>query len=222
MLYEVVVNDWGEITYVPTTLSNLCLVAIIVLLLAAAFYFARRHNAKTKLPVVQLTCCASAIALGTILSNIKLFSFPTGGSITLLSMLVICLPGYWFGLGAGIMTGIAYGVLQMLIDPYILFPAQLIVDYLLAFGALGLSGLFSNKKNGLIKGYLAGILGRFVFAVISGWIFFGMYAWEGWNPLPYSIVYNGIYIFSEAAVTVLIIALPPVKKALGQIRGAMN
>lgn len=235
MLYEVVVNDWGETTYVPTTLGNLCLVAIIVLLLAAAFYFARRHNGKTagpdltaaslknrRLTVVQLTCCASAIALGTILSNIKLFSFPTGGSITLLSMLVICLPGYWFGLGAGIMTGIAYGVLQMLVDPYILFPAQLIVDYLLAFGALGLSGLFSNKKNGLIKGYLVGTLGRFVFAVISGWIFFGIYAWEGWNPLPYSIVYNGIYIFSEAAVTVLIIALPPVKIALGQIRGAVN
>jgi len=234
MFYEVVVNDWGETTYVPTTLGNLCLIATIILLLLAAILFARRRanavgsdlpaasNKNRRLTVAQLTFCAAAIALGTILSNIKLFSFPTGGSITLLSMLVVCLPGYWFGPGAGIMTGIAYGVLQMLVDPYILFPAQLAVDYLLAFGALGLSGLFCNKKNGLIKGYLAGILGRFVFAVISGWIFFGMYAWEGWNPLPYSIVYNGIYIFSEAAVTVLIIALPPVKKALGQIKGVMG
>lgn len=225
MFYEVVVNDWGETTYVPTTLGNLCLIAIIVLLLAATLFFARCHTAAAKgrrLTVVQLTVCAAAIALGTILSNIKLFSFPTGGSITLLSMLVVSLPGYWFGLGAGIMTGIAYGVLQMLADPYILFPAQLIVDYLLAFGALGLSGLFSNKKNGLIKGYLAGIFGRFVFAVLSGWIFFGMYAWEGWNPLPYSIVYNGIYIFSEAAVTVILLALPPIKNALGQIRTGLK
>lgn len=177
-------------------------------------------NSKSRrLTIAQLTCCAAAVALGTILSNIKLFSFPTGGSITLLSMLVICLPGYWFGLGAGLMTGAAYGVLQLLIDPYVLFPAQVIVDYLLAFGALGLSGLFSNKKNGLIKGYLAAILGRYFFSVLSGWIFFGMYAWEGWHPLPYSIVYNGIYIFSEAAVTVLLLALPPVKKVLMQVRG---
>ena len=239
MLYDVVVNDWGETTYVPTTLGNLCLFLIILALLFAALLFARRHSIANrtasgssdsnpdltsvqtenrKLTVTQLTCCAAAIALGTVLSNIKLFSFPTGGSITLLSMLVICLPGYWFGLGAGIMTGIAYGILQMLVDPYILFPAQLVVDYLLAFGALGLSGLFCNKKNGLIKGYIAGILGRFTFAVLSGWIFFGMYAWEGWAPLPYSLAYNAIYIFSEAAVTIIIISLPPVKKALLQLK----
>lgn len=223
MFYDVVVNDWGETTYVPTIPGNLCLVAIILLLLLAALYFARLHTAKRnttiasrqhRLSVSQLACCAAAIALGTVLSNIKLFSFPTGGSITLLSMLVVCLPGYWFGAGAGIMTGVAYGVLQMLIDPYILFPAQLIVDYLLAFGALGLSGIFAGKKNGLIYGYITGILGRYLFAVISGWIFFGMYAWEGWSPLPYSLAYNAIYIFSEAAVTIIIILLPPVKKAI--------
>ena len=227
MLYELVVNEWGETTYVPTTLGNICLFVIILVLLFTAFLFAclrsSKHAAlalqrKRRLTIAQLTCCAAAVALGTILSNIKLFHFPTGGSITLLSMLVICLPGYWFGLGAGIMTGIAYGVLQMLIDPYILFPAQLVVDYLLAFGALGLSGLFCNKRNGLIKGYLTAVSGRYLFAVISGWIFFGMYAWEGWAPLPYSLVYNAIYIFSEAAVTIVIILLPPVKKALLQMK----
>ena len=67
-------------------------------------------------------------------------------------MLVICLPGYFFGLGAGLMTGVAYGILQLLIDPYVLYPMQLVVDYLLAFGALGLSGLFTNARYGLIKG----------------------------------------------------------------------
>ena len=159
-----------------------------------------------------------AIALGTVLSNIKLFEFPNGGSITLLSMLVICLPGYFFGLGAGLLTGVAYGVLQLLIDPYVLYPMQLVVDYLLAFGALGLSGLFTNAKNGMIKGYITAVLGRFVFAVISGWIFFGSYAWEGWDPLPYSLAYNAIYIFSEAAITVIILMLPAIKKALASIK----
>ena len=212
MFYEVVVNDWGETTYVPTTLGNICLVIVILALLGIAMCFIRRRS--KKLTVKQLAFCAVAIALGTVLSYIKVFSFPTGGSITLLSMLIVCLPGYWFGVGAGIMTGVAYGVLQMLIDPYILFPLQLVIDYLLAFGALGLAGLFARRKGGLIPGYITGVLGRYVFAVLSGWIFFGMYAWEGWNPLLYSLVYNGIYIFAEGIVTVVILLLPPVKKAM--------
>jgi len=212
MFYEVVVNDWGETTYVPTTLGNICLVIVILALLGIAMCFIRKRS--KKLTVKQLAFCAVSIALGTALSYIKVFSFPTGGSITLLSMLIICLPGYWFGVGAGIMTGVAYGVLQMLIDPYILFPMQLVMDYLLAFGALGLAGLFVKRKHGMIPGYITGVLGRYVFAVLSGWIFFGMYAWEGWNPLLYSVVYNGIYIFAEGLVTIVILLLPPVKKAM--------
>lgn len=171
-----------------------------------------------KVTVKQLVFCAVAIALATVLSNIKLFKFPTGGSITLLSMLIISLPGYWFGLGAGLITGVAYGILQLIIDPYVLFPLQLIVDYILAFGAFGLSGIFSNAKYGLIKGYVAAVLGRFIFATISGWIFFGEYAWEGWNPLVYSLVYNAIYIFAEAAVTIIILLLPPVKDAMARVK----
>ncbi len=233
MLYNVVVNDWGETTYVPTTLGNTLLVIVLIALLAAAVFFARmqmKKNAastdsgsdvkmnRSKLTVKQLAFCAMAIALGTVLSNIKLFHFPTGGSITLLSMLVICLPGYWFGLGAGIATGVAYGVLQLLIDPYVLYPMQLIVDYILAFGALGLSGLFSNAKSGLIKGYIASVIGRYVFAVISGWIFFGAYAWDGWDPLPYSLAYNAIYIFAEAAVTVVILSIEPVRNLFKKLK----
>lgn len=216
MFYEVVVNDWGETTYVPTMPGNICLAAIVIALLFGASCFIKKKS--KKLSAKQLAVCATAIALGTVLSNIKLFTFPMGGSITLLSMLVICLPGYWFGPGAGILTGVAYGVLQMLIDPYILFPAQLVVDYLLAFGALGLSGLFANKKHGLILGYIAAIFGRYLFAVLSGWIFFGMYAWEGWDPLPYSLAYNAIYIFAEAGVTIAVLLLPPVKKAMELVK----
>lgn len=218
MLYEVVVNDWGETTYVPTMLGNVLLAVAFIALLAVAVALAKKNTRKTKLSVKQLAFCAVAVALATILSNIKLFHFPTGGSITLLSMLVAVFPGYWFGLGAGILTGVSYGVLQLIIDPYVLFPMQLVVDYFLAFGALGLSGLFCNAKNGLVKGYITGVLGRFVFAVISGWIFFGSYAWEGWNGFTYSLVYNAIYIFAEAIITVIILLLLPVKSAMARIK----
>lgn len=228
MFYNVVVNDWDETTYVPTTLGNILLAIVIIALLCCAVIFARKYAAKQKesdtqtnrgrLTVKQLAFCAMSVALGTVLSNIKLFHFPYGGSVTLLSMFVICLPGYFFGLGAGLMTGVAHGILQLLIDPYVLYPMQFVVDYLLAFGALGLSGIFCNSKFGLIKGYIAGILGRYVFTVISGWIFFGAYAWEGWAPLPYSLAYNGSYIFSETVITLIILSVPAVRNGLARVK----
>ena len=223
MLYNVVVNDWEEVTYVPTTLGNVLLAVIIVAFLAAALFLAgkKAKNPKgnrTKLTVKQLVFCAMSLALGTVLSNLKLFDMPWGGSVTLLSMLVICLPGYWFGLGAGLLTGVAYGFLQLLIEPYVLFPMQLLLDYPLAFGALGLSGLFSDSKYGLLKGYLAGVIGRWVFTVISGAAFFAAYAWEGWAPLPYSMAYNGSYIFAESAITLVLLAIPAVSKAFARVK----
>lgn len=230
MFYDVVVNDGGQTTYTPTTLGNVLLMVLLAVLLAGAVIFARRYAAGQKLQpeepakkggkltAKQLVFCAMSIALGTILSEIKIIDFPWGGSATLLSMLIICLPGYLFGLGAGLVTGVAYGILQLLVDPYVLFPMQLVLDYLLAFGSLGLSGIFASSKNGLVKGYLTGILGRYVFTVLSGWIFFGEYAWEGWPVLPYSLVYNGIYIFAEAAVTLVVLAIPAVKNGIGAVK----
>ena len=116
------------------------------------------------------------------------------------------------------MSGLAYGILQLIIDPYVLFPVQLVLDYFLAFGAFGLSGLFANAKAGLAKGYITGILGRYACTVLSGWIFFGSYAWEGWGALPYSIVYNAIYIFAEAAATLVILSVPAVRNGIGRIK----
>lgn len=220
MLYNVIANEDG-ISYVPTALGYALLIILFAALLAAAVGFARKKavgKASMKLTTKQLTFCAIAIALGTVLSNLKLFDLPYGGSVTLFSMLVICLPGYWFGLGAGLTTGVAYGVLQIVIDPFIIHPMQLVMDYLLAFGALGLSGLFSGKKNGLLKGYAAAITGRWIFSSISGWIFFAEYAWDGWHPFLYTFAYNGSYIYAEGAITLAILAIPQVKAAFERVK----
>lgn len=226
MLFNEIVNEWGEVTYEPTMLGNVLLAVVIIALIVVAAVIGKKKVADAgmgkKLTAKQIAFCAMSIALATILSNIKLFHFPTGGSVTLLSMFVVTLPGFFFGPVAGIVTAVSYGVFRMIINPYILFPAQLVVDYLLAFGALGLSGFFSNAKNGLIKGYIAGVLGRFVFSVISGWIFFGSYAWEGWGALPYSIVYNAIYMFSEAILTVIVLLIPAVKNAVYRVKDMAN
>ncbi len=161
-----------------------------------------------------LVYCAMCIALATVTSMIKLFSFPTGGSITLCSMLFAMLPGFFFGPVVGIVSGVAYGVLQFIMDPYVLTPVQAILDYVFAFGAFGLSGFFADKKNGLRLGYLAACAGRFFFSFLSGWVFFGEYAWEGWNPAAYSAVYNLIYIGAEAILTLIILSIPAMSRAM--------
>ena len=95
----------------------------------------------------------------------------------------------------------------------------MITDYLLAFGALGLSGLFSNKKNGLIKGYIAGVLGRYFFAFLSGLIFFASYAeGSGMSAPVYSLAYNGSYLGCEAAMTLIVLAVPAVNKAFARVK----
>ena len=166
----------------------------------------------------KLVYSALGIALALVTSYIKLWEMPMGGSVTLLSMLFVCLIGYWFGLKYGLITGIAFGLLQFIIDPYMLSIPQVILDYPFAFGALGLSGLFCNKKFGLQTGYVIGVVGRFVCSTLSGVIFFADYAPEEMNPWVYSIAYQGSYLGVEMVLTLIIISIPPVAKALSLVK----
>ena len=162
MFFNAVSNGEGT-SYVPTALGSALMAVVFCALLGGALYLiakaavSYRKKSEGGLPAPgrltpkKLAFCAVAVALGVVLSNVKLFHFPTGGSITLLSMLVVCLPGYWFGLGAGLTTGLSYGLLQLVTNPYVVHPAQLVIEYFLAFGSLGLSGIFFREKNGLQK-----------------------------------------------------------------------
>ena len=167
----------------------------------------------------RLCFSAVAIALAMVTSYLKIFEAPMGGSVTLFSMLFICCIGYWYGLKAGMMTGLAYGLLQLISDPYVISLPQMITDYFLAFGALGLSGLFCNKKYGLIKGYVVGVLGRYFFSFLSGLIFFASYAeGSGMSAPIYSLAYNGAYLGCEAAMTLVVLAIPAVSKAFARVK----
>ena len=177
----------------------------------------------TSSAVRKLVFSAMGIALAMVTSYIKVWEMPMGGSVTLLSMLFICLIGYWFGLKTGLMAACAYGILQLIVDPYIISIPQMLTDYLFAFGSLGLSGLFAGKKHGLLKGYLFGVLGRFFFTFLSGMIFFGAYAADWGMSVPvYSFAYNGSYIGAEAVLTIIILAIPAVQKGLASIKTLAN
>lgn len=166
----------------------------------------------------RLVYSALGIAIALVTSYIKLWEMPTGGSVTLLSMFFICLIGYWFGAGYGIITGVAFGLLQFILNPYMVSIPQVLLDYPLAFGALGLAGFFRNEKHGMQLGYIIGVIGRFIFSTLSGVIFFADYAPEGMNPWIYSMSYQGAYLGAEMVLTLVIISIPAVSKALVRIR----
>ena len=172
----------------------------------------------TSSAVKKLVFSAMGIALAMVTSYIKVWEMPMGGSVTLLSMLFICLIGNWFGVGYGLLTGVGYGFLQFIVDPYMMSIPQVLFDYPLAFGALGLSGLFKGRKYGLYVGYVVGVVGRFVFSTLSGVFFFATYAPEGMNPWVYSSLYQGSYLGAEGIITLVIISIPPVAKALDTVK----
>ena len=204
--------------YSFTTPGYITFILLCLLLLLIAAILPRKKDQKPAINTKNLAFCGVGLALATVTSMIKIFHFPFGGSITLLSMLFVCLIGYFYGPRTGIIAAVTHGVLQMFIDPVFYYPFQIVMDYILAFGSLGVAGFFWKRKHGLVLGYLAGITCRWIFAALSGYIFWAEYAWDGWNALAYTMVYNGIYIFSEGIITVIFLSLPPVKNSIQRIR----
>lgn len=215
--------------YSLTTTGIVIFVAIIILLVVLTAFLKSRDKTdepakKAKVfSTKQLVFSAAAIALGFIASYIKIIHMPWGGSITLCSMLFITLIGYWYGPKIGLIAGFAYGLLQFVQDggSYILSPLQACLDYILAFAALGLSGFFYKKTNGLIKGYLFAILVRGLLHTIGGYLYWMDYMPESFPQslaVIYPIAYNYSYILAEGVITVILLLLPPVKNAMARVK----
>lgn len=217
-MQEVVDEEWGN--YFDLTMAGyVTLIVIMIGLLLLACFVSGAGEKKSRFSAKQLAFCAMAMALAFVTSFIKIIDMPMGGAVTLFSMMFICLAGYWYGIRIGLLTAIAYGFLQLVSNPYIISIPQMLVDYIFAFGALGLSGLFSNKKYGLVTGYLVGVTGRFFFTFLSGMIFFGSYASSYGMTAPiYSFCYNGAYLGLEALISIILLLLPPVSKGLSKVK----
>nr|WP_300005819.1 energy-coupled thiamine transporter ThiT [Tissierella sp.] len=151
------------------------------------------------------------IALSVILSYIRVYTAPNGGSVTAGSMIPIMLFAIRWGIVPGVFVGATYGMLDFLLKPQFYHPVQFILDYPLAFGLLGLAGLGYIGKNKDTKGYFNLILGiilaiggRMMAHVISGAVFFSEYAGDQ-NAWIYSIGYNATYLVPELIISVLIL-----------------
>ncbi|MDD3413212.1 MAG: energy-coupled thiamine transporter ThiT [Lachnospiraceae bacterium] len=202
--------------YLLTPAGYVLLTLIMLLVLLSTHFIERKKT--PKMSTKSLVYCSAAMALATVTSFIKFGSLPFGGSITLFSMFFVCFIGYLYGPTIGITTGIAYGLLQLVVEPYIFHPLQVILDYPLAFGCLGLSGFFMSKKHGLAIGYVVAVIGRYLCHVVSGYLFFAEYAPENMNPFVYTLYYNATYLVPELILTLILLFIPAVMKGLGQVK----
>ena len=177
---------------------------------------------------------AVMVALATVLSYIRIFRLPWGGSITLLSMLPIVLFSIRRGLGAGLTVSFVFSLVpfpQGVVDDIFgwgLTPGMLIactlLDYIMAFTVLGLAGIFRKKGfAGWIGGIALAVVLRFVCHFLSGvvvWKSFGE-LWNGFstdNTFLYSFLYNGSYMLPELIFTLIgaiaLLKVPQTKRYL--------
>lgn len=194
-MFNFMVTNEGGLT---TAGYAIAIIAGIILFLAA-ICFAGKHSEKHKLTTRQLVFCAVAVALAFVTSYLKIFTLPWGGSVTLCSMLFIVLAANWYGVGTGITVGLAYGILQFIQEPYVLSFFQVCCDYIVA------------------------VIARGAFHALGGYLYWMSYMPDNFPKsltAIYPIVYNYSYLLAEGIITVIVISIPAVSKALVQVKKA--
>ena len=165
------------------------------------------------LRIRALTEGAMLVAASQVLSLIKLYEFPQGGSVTA-AMFPILLYAVRWGLGRGLLAGFVFGALQLIFDGAYAWGWQsMVLDYLLAFTPLGLAGLFRGKTWGIFPGTILGCAARFAVHYFSG---VTVYRINMPTEIPgfgvfdsaeiYSLVYNGCYMLPSCIIALVIAA----------------
>ncbi len=193
--------------------SVFALTAMVALILAFAYI------KKIKINTPMMVHISLMLALTVILHTFRLYHMPQGGSVTLGAMIPLLLIAFRYGPVVGYLAGFTYGLLNLLQDPYILHPVQVLFDYPLPYMALGLAGYFKDR---MLLGAIVGSCGRFICHFISGVVFFASYAPPGTSPYWYSLVFNATYLLPELMICLLILRVLPVKRLLFQMRNSEN
>lgn len=184
-----------------------CLIAVLI---AGAILLGLKD--KRPFDTRCLAFAGIAVALSFALSFIKLFKMPQGGSITLVSMLPVMLFAYVYGAKKGVLVGLLYGLLQAVQDPFIIHPAQFLLDYPIAFALTGFAGSLTNfkvlEKLPQLKFAIGAIIGsalRFFAHVLSGVFAFGAYATDLGitNFWAYSTAYNS-FVFIDIILVIVV------------------
>ncbi|BDF66082.1 hypothetical protein CE91St43_00540 [Oscillospiraceae bacterium] len=174
---------------------------------------ATHTNARSNQTTRMLCEGAIMIALSLILGLIKLFELPQGGSISLemLPLLLFCVR---WGVARGFITCTAFGILQVFVQGAVSWGWQsILLDYVVAFAAIGFAGFGRGHKYGIFWGSVLGALGRFVVHFISGITIYRILVPTEVlgtvfdNPYLYSAAYNGSYVAIDLAISLVVFAI---------------
>ncbi len=217
VLWEKLAGLEGQELWLLIAAAVVCVGLIIAF---AAFGRRRTREAPAsakRLSTRVLAQGALCVAMAFVLSYIKLFSMPLGGSVTLFSMLPIVLFAWLYGPAAGFTAAFAYSLLQVAQGAYIVHWAQFILDYFVAFTVLGVAGFF---KRSLPLGMAVAGVCRLACSVLSGVIFFASSAAEAGyaSALWYSLLYNGSTIGVDTLLCVAAALIPAVRRAALRIK----
>ena len=172
--------------------------------------------------VRRMSESAIMLAIGTVLSLFPFQGFwALGGGITVCSTLPLVIISWRYGWGWGTFTAVVYGLLQMLLgiqnvqyaDSMLTAVLIILFDYLVAFGVIGLAGLFrgrlKDERVGLVLGITVTFLLRFGCHFITGvWIWEILWPNElGWAAPVWSLAYNGSYMLPEIIISALVCVL---------------
>ena len=157
----------------------------------------------------SISFAAVCVAMSFALSYLRIVKMPQGGSITIASLLPLMIYSFMYGTKKGVFVGMIYGLLQALQDFYLVHPAQFLLDYPVAFAAIGLAGMFAKVK-ALEKipqlqfalGAVVAGLARFAVHYLSGVFAFSAFAGDQ-NPYLYSFIYQAGYVLPDVAITIV-------------------
>lgn len=201
--------DTADGSYGKVNQFALYLGAILLVIAALAAAFLADKGGNFTFDSKSIALAGICVSLSFALSYIKLWDLPQGGSVTLVSFLPIMLFAYLYGAKKGLFVGFVYGLLQSLQDPYIIHPAQFLLDYPVAFAMAGFAGVLKNvnMKSPQLKFALSALIGgamRYVAHVLSGAFAFGAYALDAGasNVFTYSLAYNS-FVFVDIALVII-------------------
>jgi len=176
-----------------------------------------------KITVTGLGECAIMLAIAAILSMITIYQMPFGGTVTLCSMTPLLYISFRYPVQWASLTAIAFGLLQIFVaffpppaQSILAFTAVILLDYLIAFGVLGLAGFFGRPFQGVLGMLIGGgiaVAGRFLCHFVSGILIWSAYAPEGQPVALYSFLYNGSFMLGEGLLSlVALVALAKIPR----------
>ena len=198
-------NDSVEVSgEVQLYIYTLLLIAVIV---ALALVFGKKQTDINKTKSVSYAAICAALSFA--LSYVRFVQLPQGGSVTLASLLPLMIYSYMFGIRRGVVLGAVYGLLQFIQAPWFYHPVQFLLDYPIAFAAIGLAGIFREKKLFDNKkpvqfalGALLVVILRYFSHVVSGIFVFGSGDPDNYSAVAWSFLYNS-FAFADMAISMV-------------------